>query len=69
MWAQKGIKCVGDLYIHLYIQGASFSQLQQKFGLGSSSFYQYLQIRHYMCRILKDFQTEESTLIVNALKR
>ena len=58
-WNQKGIKCVRDLYI----QGvfASFSQLQQKYGLENNNFFQYLQIRDYIRKHLEDFQTKSKT--------
>nr|XP_057947055.1 uncharacterized protein LOC131140546 [Doryrhamphus excisus]XP_057947056.1 uncharacterized protein LOC131140546 [Doryrhamphus excisus]XP_057947057.1 uncharacterized protein LOC131140546 [Doryrhamphus excisus] len=65
-WSQKGIKCVG----HLYIQGifASFSQLQHKFGLENNSFFQYLQIRDYIRKHMEDFRNESKTLINECLK-
>ena len=65
-WNQKGIQCVGDLYIHGVF--ASFSQLQQKFGLENTNFFQYLQIRDYIRKHLEDFQTETKTLIDDCLK-
>lgn len=61
VWNRKGIKCVKDLYI----QGvfATFLQLQQKFRLGNNNFFQYLQIRDYIRKHLKDFVTEPKSLI------
>lgn len=65
-WSQKGIKLIGDLYVGGVF--ASFSQLQQKFGLVSKNFFQYLQIRDYIRKHLKDFESEPKSLIYDCMK-
>ena len=65
-WSEKGIHCVGDLYIEGVF--ASFKQLQKKYGLGHNNFFRYLQIRDYIRKHLKDFETETKSPIDNCLK-
>ena len=54
-WSDKGLSSVKDLYINNHF--ASFAQLQEKFGLPSSHFFRYLQVRNIVRQSIPHFET------------
>lgn len=56
VWHKKGVKCFADLYIDG--QFSSFSQLATKFGIVSTQFFRFLQVRHYVQSMTPRFPHE-----------
>lgn len=54
-WPVKGLIAIKDLYIDNHF--ASFAQLQTKYNLPTSHFYQYLQIRNYVKQAFSNLDT------------
>ena len=54
-WSNKGLTAIRDLYIDNHF--ASFAQLQAKFGLTSSHFFRYLQVRNFVRQSIPHFET------------
>ncbi len=54
-WSDKGLTTVKDLYINNHF--ASFAQLQAKFGLPSSHFFRYLQVRNFVRQSIPHFES------------
>ena len=52
-WSDKGLCAIKDLYINKKF--ASFAQLQTKFGLPSSHFFRYLQVRNLVRQSIPHF--------------
>uniref|UniRef100_A0A671XVP2 Reverse transcriptase domain-containing protein n=1 Tax=Sparus aurata TaxID=8175 RepID=A0A671XVP2_SPAAU len=54
-WSDKGLTAIIDLYINDHF--ATFAQLQTKFGLPSSHFFRYLQVRNFVRQSIPHFET------------
>ena len=54
-WSDKGLTAIIDLYVNDHF--ATFAQLQEKFGLPSSHFFRYLQVRNFVRQSIPHFET------------
>ncbi len=57
-WKEKGVMPIADFYIDSVF--ASFAQLRQQFGLPSSHFFRYLQVRNYVKSNISNFEVYKS---------
>ncbi len=65
VWNEKGIHCGRDLYKDGVF--ASFTQLQRKYKLESNSFFRYLQVRGYIRKHFKGYETETQSILDKCL--
>ncbi len=54
LWKQKGISCVGSLYMNGHF--LYFKELQSEFELPNSYFFRYLQTRDYVRKYFPNFE-------------
>ena len=53
-WSNKGLTAIIELYVNDHF--ATFAQLQDKFGLPSSHFFRYLQVRNFVRQSIPHFE-------------
>lgn len=65
-WKEAGIHSIGDLYLNEKF--ATFTEIQEKYGLHKNNFFRFLQIRNYVQSHLKDFATASPSCLDKCLR-